>query len=95
MTCDAQQRPPAAWGHCLTELQVVELTSTAVTFLEQTFTDFDEDGDDCLSAHEQACMYDTAPELPWHQQPPLRVSTSQAVLPVLHAAQATADAHLT
>ena len=59
-------------------LQVVELTSTAIHFLQSTFQDFDEDGDDCLSAAELEHMYDTAPELPWQQQPSVRVAHSQA-----------------
>ena len=56
---------------------MVELTSTAIHFLQSTFQDFDEDGDDCLSAAELEHMYDTAPELPWQQQPSVRVAHSQ------------------
>ena len=59
-------------------LQVVELTSTAVDFLQAAFDEYDEDGDGCLSRAELAHMYDTAPELPWQQQPPVRVATRQA-----------------
>lgn len=70
--------------------QVVELTTSAVDFLQATFTAFDEDGDGCLSTSEQACMYETAPELPWQRQPPVRVATSQA-RHLLERAEATAS----
>ena len=59
-------------------LQVMEPTAAALTFLNDTFTAFDQDEDDALAPAEQDHMFATAPELPWHQQPPLHVDVTQA-----------------
>lgn len=55
----------------------MEPTAAAIGFLDDTFTAFDQDEDDALSPGELEHMFATAPELPWHQQPPLHVDTTQ------------------